>query len=263
MKRPVRNILAVVFVVVGIGLAFVAYLWFSGRLDSGHQRQVTLMFGDVTGLRVGDPAQIQGVAVGKVLQLTLSGDKVKCVPRLDRSIVPTEDTKFTIQSVSYLSSDRYITVVLGTGAEGREGLCVCRHEPADEPGRDVSQVEQSPGGLSSRGTGQASRGSGPGLVKDLSSQLSQLGAGITEQLGHFSGGLDEFKATFTGTAAQLNRLGGTLDSLRGIMGGSSTAGKLLQTDELYQEIRKTNEQIQTLVEDVKKNPGRYVTVRIF
>jgi phospholipid/cholesterol/gamma-HCH transport system substrate-binding protein len=263
MKRIVRAAVAVLFVLIGIGLAFVGYLWFSGRLETRHQRVVTVMFDDVTGLRAGDPVQVQGVPEGKVLRLTFEGGKIKCVLGLDRSIVPTEDTKFAIHAASYISSDRYITVALGNGPPAGDGYVYTGANEVlnlDDTFLRLSRVlaDFHPSDLGKEIGDQARE-----LVREISAQLGQLSGGINAEVGHFNEGLNQFNSNFAATTGEINRLGGTLDSLRGLLGNGSTASKLLDTDELYQEVRKTNQQVQALLEDIKKNPGRYVTVKLF
>ena len=263
MKRIVRNAIAVLFVLIGIGLAFVGYLWFSGRLNSRNQRSVTVMFDDVAGMRPGDPVQVQGVPVGKVLRLTFDSGKIKCVVGLDRNIVPTEDTKFAIRSVSYLSSDRYVMVTLGSGPAARVNYVFAGTNEALNLDKMLVGLDRVLAYLNPSELGKEVGEQAKVLVNELSGSLGQLTGGISEQLGKFSGGLDQFNANFAGTTGQLTRLGGMLDSLQGLLRGSSTAGKLFETDELYQEVRKTNQQLQMLFEDVKKNPKRYFTVKIF
>ncbi|MCS7244638.1 MAG: MlaD family protein [candidate division WOR-3 bacterium] len=42
-----------------------------------------------------------------------------------------------------------------------------------------------------------------------------------------------------------------------------TVGKLTQSDSLYLELKSSIKKVQELIEDIKKNPSRYINVRIF
>ncbi|RMD94926.1 MAG: hypothetical protein D6814_13950, partial [Calditrichaeota bacterium] len=41
-----------------------------------------------------------------------------------------------------------------------------------------------------------------------------------------------------------------------------TAGKVLRNDELYQKLNDTIEQAQTILDDVKKNPAKYLQISV-
>jgi phospholipid/cholesterol/gamma-HCH transport system substrate-binding protein len=62
---------------------------------------------------------------------------------------------------------------------------------------------------------------------------------------------------------RLNDLALRLDSLLILMQGEGTMGKLIRSDNLYQEIRATNQSLKELLEDIKANPQRYINVKVF
>jgi len=263
MTKIVRNVVAVLFVLLGIVLAFVAYRWFSGRFESRHQRRVTVVFDDVTGLQVDDPVQMHGVPVGKVLRIKLDGGKVKCVVGLDRDILPTEDTKFEIRSVSYLTSDRYIALMLGSGPAAGNNYVFDGANEAQSLNQMLIGLQRDLADFHPSELGKEVGDRAGALVKDISSQLGQLSAGLKPQLGQFGSQMERLNVNLAATAGELNRLGGMMDSLRGLVASGSTAGKLLDTDELYQEVRQTNQQVQALLEDIRKDPSRYIKITVF
>jgi len=55
-----------------------------------------------------------------------------------------------------------------------------------------------------------------------------------------------------------------LDSIsQKINTGQGTAGKLVNDKELYEDIKKTNKELQALIADIKANPKKYLTVKVF
>jgi phospholipid/cholesterol/gamma-HCH transport system substrate-binding protein len=54
-----------------------------------------------------------------------------------------------------------------------------------------------------------------------------------------------------------------LDSLIMLLKGDGAIGKLLTSDELYEEVRQTNLALKDLLEDIKENPKRYINIKVF
>ncbi len=64
--------------------------------------------------------------------------------------------------------------------------------------------------------------------------------------------------------AKIDRAAGRLDALMGkLESGEGSAGKFIGDKKLYDNMNKFFEDADTLVVDVKKNPGRYVKISIF
>jgi ABC-type transporter Mla subunit MlaD len=252
MKRSVREALVVTFVLLGIALAVFCYFWFSGRAERRARRVVAVYFDDVTGLRVGDPVEVQGLPKGKVTAMELDRTRIRCEVAVDNKVELTQDTRFAIRSVSYLGSDRYLMVKLGTGPvvqPGHEFEGVNEALDLEETFLRLDKVlndidpEQLAGNL---------RQAGDDLMKEVKAELDGLGTR-----------LDRFNAAFVMTADELAGLSQGLDSLSALLEPGSTAGKLLSTSELYDDVRATNKQLQDLIADIKANPRRYLKISLF
>jgi phospholipid/cholesterol/gamma-HCH transport system substrate-binding protein len=62
----------------------------------------------------------------------------------------------------------------------------------------------------------------------------------------------------------LTSLTARFDSLLArVESGEGTAGRLLQDEALYEELKAVSESTRELVEDIKRNPARYINIRIF
>ena len=76
---------------------------------------------------------------------------------------------------------------------------------------------------------------------------------------------------FSQAAENLNRLSVRLDSLRTTIQtvtgkvdrGEGTLGKLVNDDKLYADVNSTVQSLKFLIEDIQKNPKKYLKVSVF
>ncbi|UCG43454.1 MAG: MCE family protein [candidate division WOR-3 bacterium] len=252
MKRRVRESLVVVFVLLGIALAVFSYFWFSGRAERRARQTVAVYFDDVTGLRVGDPVEVQGLPKGKVTAMELDRTRIKCRAAIDKDVGLTQDTRFAIRSVSYLGSDRYLMVTLGTGPRVGAGQAFEGHNEALDLEETFLRLDKVLKDIDPEQLADDLRQAGGDLMKEVKTELDRLGTR-----------LDRFNAAFLMTADELAGLADGLDSLSALLEPGSTAGKLLSTSELYDDVRATNKQLQELIADVMANPKRYFKISLF
>jgi phospholipid/cholesterol/gamma-HCH transport system substrate-binding protein len=114
MGKHIKETLVGIFIIAGIVLFIILYIWLSGKIGLRNTYDVVVYFEDVTGLRVGDPVMVYGIEKGKVKSLEIDHEKVKVIIALDRSIVLPEDTKIAVRSISYVGSDRFIKITPGS-----------------------------------------------------------------------------------------------------------------------------------------------------
>lgn len=244
MRRRVRDLVATLFVLVGLGLVVLAYVWFSGRLGVKSVTEYRVRFGDVSGLRTGDPVEVLGIHAGRVSRLDLDGDSVLVVLALSREVKLSSDTRFVIRSVSYLGSDRYVLVMPGCGPQ-----VVSSQEFVGE--NEALSLETT--------------------IAKLDNVLTQLD--LTTLTGELHQTMDEFIEAVRQALPALNsgavqiveemkRVSGSIDSLTRMFYTESTARKLLTSDSLYNELRNTNLQLQTLLRDMQERPERYFRLRL-
>jgi len=243
MSRRIRDVIVTAFVLGGIGLAIFAYIWFSGRITSHNRGAYTVMFRDVAGLKVGDPVQVLGIEKGRVSKIDLAGDHVKVEVVLDRDFTPTLDTRFAVRSISYLGGDRYLMVTPGdSGPATRDHVFHGINESLELETTflklDRLLTELNPTELS----GSLSKSAGD-LVSTIRTELANV------------------TSDFSSTAGNLNRLAARLDTFVRLIDTSSTAGKLVRSDSLYDEVRQTNVALKGLITDIKAHPDKYVKVK--
>ncbi|MEI7500363.1 MAG: MlaD family protein [Bacteroidota bacterium] len=102
-------------------------------------------------------------------------------------------------------------------------------------------------------------------VESISGNLNKNNDKITNILTNFSNISDSLaKARIPFTIAQLTKAIGDLDLVvQKINKGEGTVGQLLTNEKLYLEVEKAARDLNLLLEDIKKNPSKYVKVSVF
>ena len=243
MNKRIRDVVVAAFVLGGVGLAIFAYVWFSGRMPSHHGHVYRVMFRDVAGLKAGDPVQVLGIEKGRVVQIDLVRDHVEVKVAVAKEFRPTTDTRFAVRSISYLGGDRYLMVTPGDSAPAApdyvfRGINESLELETTFLKLDRLLTELNPTELS----GQLSK-SADDLVVAIRTELADV------------------RADFSGMAGNLGRLAARLDTFVQLMDANSTAGKLVSSDSLYDEVRQTNIELKGLIADIKAHPDKYVKVK--
>ncbi|MCX7785964.1 MAG: MlaD family protein [candidate division WOR-3 bacterium] len=242
-----KPIVVIIFVLIIIALIVFSYLYLSGYYHhlSGYQSEV--YFDQISGLKIGSPVYVRGMEKGKVTQIELieNGKKVKVVFTLDKKILLTEDTKFAIRSLSYFGTDRILMVTPGSGPLANKNTKFYGTNEVLELeefflkfNNLVTKLESIP----------------------ITEQIRSIKTEITSAMQSLS---QKFPAPIAELSQQLSILNSKLDSLRMIMQTDGTIKKLITSDELYLELRQTNQKLKELIEDIKTNPQKYLQIKMF
>lgn len=242
MARGVRQALVGIFVIAGIVVFIILYTWLSGRISLSNTYDVHVYFEDVEGLKVGDPVLVYGIQKGKVKSMSIEVDKVLMILAMDRDVVLPEDTRIAVKAVSYIGADKYVKVTPGTsdripdvyyGTGGGLELDVLASK-LDSLITTFGKIE----------------------IPDLDQAVRKLSNDISKSLERLS-------IMIKGPVDRIEILATRLDSLTMLIQGDGTVGKMLKSDELYDEIRETNRALKDLVQDIKENPKKYLQIKVF
>jgi phospholipid/cholesterol/gamma-HCH transport system substrate-binding protein len=282
--------------VIGGVLAFAfAMFWLTGRTDTRNGVPVQVLFGDVGGLKEGDPVRVSGVKKGRVVKVRLERmGKVVVTLQIDAEVRPHADATATVASADFLGA-KFVDYNPGTKDEL---LAVNQAIPgvvdagmADAAAKAANNANALLENLN-KGLNAAQ------LSTDIHNTLlvTQRGMNALTQLTQ-GPAVDQATATLQvvervmarldtalGTSsarnsgrrldsltANLSRLTGSLSnattSLSEVLGkishGDGTFGKMATDTMLYKNLTATLASLTALLNDLKERPGRYLTVKVF
>ncbi|MGQ9464401.1 MAG: MlaD family protein [bacterium] len=246
MDSQIKKTLVGIYILGGVILFVIFYILLSGRISLHPTREIKVYFDDVTGLRTGDPVIIYGLEKGRVKSLQLENNRVLVILAIDHGMQLFDDSKITIRLVNYLGSDRYIKILPGTSG------VIPEYYYGYNASFDLDVVVAKLDSLSS-----VFEGFNFPNLNDLGGEFSRLlEKNLRELLGMIKEPRDQL-------ALLVVKIGILTDSLNSLIKKPGTISKLVESDELYEEIRETNQALKALIEDVKANPKKYLQIRVF
>lgn len=300
MKKFYPNIKSVqlkvgIFTVVIIIVFVISYLWFTNRLSTSSQQDLRVSFENVAGLEVGDKVMFRGMEVGRVRAVEQQGERVVVSSRIRRDVRLKEGSSFSIDSSSLMGGVA-LNIIPGEGDKWLDLSQIQSGSPASgimnivsQAGTAIKSLEdillrlQEESGMIDKGERLIDDASS--TIRNVDGKADQLAADFSltlKKLEKLSGNIDDLLASnadslnkaIGGTPAALAGLHGTLDSLRvlsakvsqtmgKINSSSGTAGKLVNDDELYTKAIQSIENLDALVQDIKKHPKKYVKFSLF
>jgi phospholipid/cholesterol/gamma-HCH transport system substrate-binding protein len=294
-----REVWVGLFVILGVAAVLITLFTLTDAATFRGRYVIRTVVPDAGGIRRGDPVQMRGVNIGRVQAFHISPQGVEVRLEIEGEYKIPTDSRVELKSFSLLSGLAAI-VVPGTSTShvrggdvlpgsSEIGLMQTATTIADEAERTLARVEA----LLSEQTVQNVQVSSARL-KDLLQQLSKVtdeqhrdlkalvasmraSAGQVEkatagpELERSLKRIDELTRKADTTVDSLQRSSQSLEAVaRRVEQGEGTLGKLSRDDALYANMNKTVENLNAaatdlreLIQDVKKNPKRYVKLSIF
>lgn len=279
MSNRRNEIIVGVVVLSAIALLIAALLWFN-RIDVGRNNYlVKIAFEDAGGMRNGDPVTVSGFSKGKVKDIVLNKAKPGIIATLmlDSDVELKKDAQFWLTDAS-LMGDKQIAIYPGTSDQPYD--ISLTHDGFRNPGLMETMVKM--GYLANEAAQLIGKMKNdlatPENIKNVSSTLKNLNQAsqqlslmasqnrqaLTQTVQDVNKLISPNKAKLDSTIQSLSRASANLDSISyKINSGQGTAGQLVNNKELYEDLKKTNKQLQDLIADIKANPKKYLTVEIF
>ena len=300
MKKFYPNIKSVqlkvgIFTVIIILLFIFSYMWFTNRISTRTHQDLMVSFENVAGLEVGDKVMFRGMEVGRINSVEHKGDKVVVSSRIYSDIRLRKGTYFTIDNSSLMGG---MALNIMPGAE-EEWLDLKNMQIGESSGGIMGIVSQAGTALQGleellsklkQDAGMIDKGEkllddASGAVKNVDETVDALGQEFSltlKKLDQLSANIDALLAENSDSISKsidsapqaIAGLQSTLDSLQVLsakvnqtMGklnsSTGTAGRLMNDDELYGKVLESIQNIDALVQDIKKHPKKYVKFSIF
>ena len=298
MKR--RNEVTVgVLITASVIVLVLGTLWLArGGLKSGYPLYTRFAWGQ--NLKQGQPVLLAGVTVGYVGDVTLRrAGYLDVMIRVNDEYKVPKGSKATVKAIG-IFGDVAVALTPPVPAPSQDyapGDTVPAGVPAADVDQIMSRVDSIGGSVSLLLKSMQAQIIEAGTLKDihktvasaaaLSAQLQGVVAeqnrNLTETMAAFrntatrvNGMVDsaDIKATMANlrqTSANAARLSANIDStnneLRALLNkaqnGNGTLGKLMNDSLLYKDIRHTVASLDSLLNDFKANPKKYINLRIF
>jgi phospholipid/cholesterol/gamma-HCH transport system substrate-binding protein len=293
-----RNIKAEVLSGVAIFVAFVifvgGFLYLKSVIIKAGTYEIEVVFDDIIGLEPKDKVSISGLEIGRVQRFTLEGLRVIVDLQLDPEVQIPNDSRAEIKSLGMVG-EKFIDILPGQSPsflqEGNriegstagdlmkltgsaEGLMLQAEEliiDMKAAFRNIFDVET-----------QQNLRQTLNHVHQISESLSKESSTferVIENLDRISGNLDEIlnerRAQVETSINNLYEASNKLDGLTQKMDQSlssmqtllakveneeGTVGKVIARDEIYNDIRHLTSELDTLLQDLKRRPQKYINL---
>jgi phospholipid/cholesterol/gamma-HCH transport system substrate-binding protein len=260
---------------------------------------ISTLVPDAGGIRRGDPVQMRGVNVGRVLRFQIAQQGVTIRLEIEGEYPIPSDSRVALKSAGLLG---------GMVAEVEPGASSTRLRNGDaiagtaEPAlmntakvvADSAQVvldrmkatlnDQTVAGIHDT-VGSMQKGTAEldalardlrtiaaeqrGELKSLTASLRRASEGVEKaatrpELERSIARLDAISSEMERATGSLNRASSSLENVMSRMErGEGTLGKLSKDDELYANLNNASKNLAVLLEDLRKNPKRYVKLSLF
>ena len=287
-----------VVVLVACAILVFGLIWVKGiRFDQTRYRY-SVVFSDVGTLEVGDPVCVSGVPKGKVEKIKLYQGDVLVTFNLTKDVVLKKDAKFTIMNVG-LMGERFIAVKTGYSDTLLDLSCPIRGdydtgipEVMGKMGEMINQIRKLTGHLEAVVGTPSSQDAMIKTIENLKEITQKMNTLLSRNEKRFDQTLkdlsyasselkkmvannkDKLQSTvdnFGSASEKLDNITTTLDSLSislknlstKIESGEGTLGQLVNDTTLYEQIKKTTQDVDSLILDIKKHPKKYLKISIF
>ncbi len=289
MEHQIRNLTALGLLVLVAGAIFVwGFFFLMGDPPFTGGDEVVVVMDDGAGLNRGDRVQLHGVQVGTVRRVELrSADHVHVKIKIDNGVRLPADTRaltradvFGATTVDLLPGQALVMLQGGDTIRGmtKKALPDLASELGDQARVLLASADSllSPQAVSDL---RATASVLPGTAQQLQSAFAELthaaaalrrmaeeleqaqaGAGAGETLAEVRAGARAATTALTTMEGGLNSFASVMDK---IDQGQGSLGRLVNDDVLYDELAATLREMRALTADVKENPRRYITLRVF
>ena len=301
MRRWTNEVIVGAAIILAIAIGMYGYVFLREIPVRQRGFEMTIIFDNVTGLETGDGVTVSGLKVGHVKQMHLESGHVNVRVWMDGEVPLPRDSRASVRSIGMIG-EKYIDLKLGTAKESlQEGdtiVGIYISDLADAGGSLSDLMSQATSLLNKLNTAldTAMHRNAPQAlaisldnIQRLTRRLNMSFDKNTRHLDNTLANLDTLSTSmgsfwrrhetiidtsaqnFSASAARLPKVMNQLDSvltvtrklLAEVENQQGTVGKVLRDDEMYRKANQTVDDLQALLNDMKKNPGKYLQFSVF
>jgi len=278
---------------IALGLLIGGILWVKEFNPATQNLLFTVRFSNGQGIAGGDPITISGIKVGEVRNVSLTEDnKAEVILFITKKVNLSDDCTFTIRDVG-LMGDKMLVITPGTstipldptrvytGADSRglteliesadavmirldilgkkldNDLDIAKlsrsFEQTFEKIQQVARVYET--------LAEENRKPLKESISNLNETAGEMQKFMKRNDTRLADAIDSFQKTTVKIGIALdnfNNLSSAIDTVSTyIESGEGSLARLIKSDALYEELRRTNATIDSFVTDFKTNPGKY------
>jgi phospholipid/cholesterol/gamma-HCH transport system substrate-binding protein len=294
-----RELWVGLFVILGVGLIMTLLFTLTDAAMFRGRYIVTTHLPNAGGIRKGDPVQMRGVNIGRIQRFSISNEDVALRLEIEGEYEVPSDSKVELTSAGLLGG-MVARVVPGTASTMAGNGAVLQGTMPPQIMDEANNIADQAKKVLTRAQALLSDKTVGGIetsTQELSGLLKELSAVATEQRRELKTLTTSLRATSANlekatSGPELERTIKRLDtlsqkaevsfqslergthSLEEVMGrierGEGSLGKLSKDEALYTSLNKTVENLngastdlRELLQDLKKNPKRYVKLSLF
>lgn len=286
-----------VIILLGIIILGVSIYWLRDYQLEQNSKMVRVSFGDVGTLTVGDNVTVSGMRKGKVKNMTLTDEGVTVEMMLANDVRITRGTRFVIKNLGVMG-ERYIAITQGddttavsdsvvfegdydTGIPEVMGLL---GDMMVELRTLVRSFKNTIGSDSSLTKFNRTINNLESVSKSLSEYLENNKKKMNRTADNFAEASESFKQLvqnnkekIDSSAVRFDRITGNMETLvtqldslsqsfrqfaDNINNPEGTLQLLTEDRRLYDDLRKTADNIDDLITDIKANPRKYINLKV-
>lgn len=287
-----------IVVILAALIAVIGTMWFQKFQLNEKRYSFFVRFNEVGGLVANDPIQVNGVERGRVQDVGLRRDDVVVEMGVREGLEIPVDSRISLKSIGIMG-ERFVGIVLGdssvaispgdtvegtylmglTEVMGSAGEIM---EEIKTTSRHIREIAES---LSKNGQLEQGMEDFAATNKNLRGMTEKNRGRLDRAMIRFERSSTMLDSLITGrysdldsSLAAIGRAGGkaevTLDNLnelsielkeitKKLNAGQGSAGRLLNDDTLITRLESTAAQLDSLVADIQRNPGKYVRFSLF
>ena len=286
-----------VIILMGIVLVAISLYWLQGYKLKMNSRLVQVVFDDVGTLAIGDKVTVSGVSKGKVNELLLTAVGVKVELQLNRDVNLRGDARIVIKNMG-LMGERFVAInpgkdtlgfdygatAVGLYDTGLPEVMGLMGDMIQELRNLVVSFKQTVGSDSSLASFnrtfenlESVSASLAGYMDRNEQKLDQTAENLVEASRRLNLVLTDNASRVDSTIMRFDRSSATVEKIVAALDTVSMSARefadqlnnpegslqmLLQDRRLYDDLRRTADNIDDLITDIQANPRKYINLKV-